>query len=92
MSVDTFSEEYRHQCEVRQLLAWRRERGRDYVRDYIDGVVSVERGRMGGAAIQTVKRKGVRQQRGDAAADLLWADCRRQWDLGNDGGGDAWLS
>lgn len=30
-----FDEEYRHQCEVRQLLKWRTERGITWFRKYI---------------------------------------------------------
>lgn len=30
------SEQYRHQCEVRHLITQARERGRDWVRAYLD--------------------------------------------------------
>lgn len=32
------SEEYRHQCEVRQVLKWRKEKGSRFVHEYIAGV------------------------------------------------------
>ena len=37
IKLDGFTncEEYRHQCEVRQLLAWRKERGLQWFRQYI---------------------------------------------------------
>lgn len=34
-------EERRHRCEVRQLIAWRVERGREWLRDYLAQVERV---------------------------------------------------
>lgn len=34
-------EEHRHRCEVRQLLAWRRQRGRTWLRDWLAGVEKI---------------------------------------------------
>lgn len=81
------SEEHRHRCEVRQILRWRQERGRAWVHDFINGrEVTLPSGR------KTWERKGIRQTRGDAAADRILADCAQQWGLGNDGTGGRWLS
>ena len=74
------SDTYRHQCEVRQILVWRQERGREWAHDYING-----RSERQPSGRVLVTRKGVRQARGDAAADLILADCGEQWRLGNDG-------
>ena len=75
--VDTTSETYRHQCEVRQLLLWRQDRGRTWVHEYINGGPKV---------------RGIRQHRGDAAADRLLADCQAQWAAGNTGQPGEWMS
>lgn len=75
------SEQHRHRCEVRQLLAWRAEFGRAWVHAYING----------GADGRGRHVKGVRQQRGDAAADKLLADCGEQFAAGNDGSPGVWL-
>lgn len=34
-------EEHRHRCEVRQLIAWRVERGRYWLRDWLAGVEKI---------------------------------------------------
>ena len=39
-------EQHRHRCEVRQLLAWRVQRGRVWLRDWLAGVEKV-RGKAG---------------------------------------------
>ncbi len=75
------SELHRHRCEVRQILRWRQERGRAWAHAFINGTKD-DRGRL---------VKGIRQQRGDAAADRIMADCGQQWSLGNDGTGGRWL-
>lgn len=36
----TWSQEWRHICEVRTLARWHREHGRDWTRDHIRGVAS----------------------------------------------------
>ena len=82
MASPDCSEEHRHRCEVRQLLRWRTERGRAWVHDFINGAKD-ERGR---------QVKGIRQQRGDAAADRILEDCRRQYERGNRGEAGAWES
>lgn len=76
------TEEHRHRCEVRQILRWRLELGRTFVHEFING----QKDNRGG-----IVKKGVRQQRGDAAADRLLADCAQQWSLGNDGADGKWL-
>lgn len=74
------SEQHRYRCEVRQLLAWRVERGSGWVHQFINGAQKVlPSGRI------VFEPKGIRQTRGDAAADRLLADCRAQWSRGNDG-------
>lgn len=83
----TYTETYRHQCEVRQLIAWRAEFGRSWVHGYINGVEKTL-----ASSKKVWERKGVRQQRGDAAADRLLADCTTQFQLGNDGTSGAWMS
>jgi len=79
-------EEYRHQCEVRQLLRWRREKGRTWVHEFIDGRTETA---TSGRKLTVVK--GIRQTRGDAAADRLKADCGAQYALGNTGEGGVWM-
>ena len=37
----TDGETFRHQCEVRQLLAWRVQRGREWLRSHLDAVEKV---------------------------------------------------
>lgn len=32
-------DEHRHRCEVRQVLRWRAERGAEWVREWLDGVL-----------------------------------------------------
>ena len=66
---------------VRQILRWRQEKGRAWVHAFINGTKD-ERGR---------PVKGVRQTRGEAAADRILADCAQQWGLGNDGADGKWL-
>jgi hypothetical protein len=84
---DTWSEAYRHQCEVRQLLRWRQEKGREWAHEFINGrIETMASGRRAPVV------KGVRQQRGDAAADRLMEDCRAQWAAGNTGEDGVWLS
>lgn len=67
MRVDTYSEEYRHQCEVRQVLRWRCESVQK-VRDYFRAV----EGARGADAVFRLKldcvdqwRKGNRGEYGD---------------------------
>jgi hypothetical protein len=56
----TYCEPHRHRCEVRQVLQWRVERGSNWVRQWING----GRDQATGKPV-----RGVRQVRGDAAAD-----------------------
>ncbi len=80
------TEQHRHRCEVRQILRWRLERGREWVHEFINGrEVTLGSGR------KTIERKGIRQSRGDAAAERLLADCRQQWERGNDGRDGLWF-
>lgn len=81
------SEDHRHRCEVRQILRWRLEFGSAWVHDYINGVRETL---PSGATVWT--RKGIRQMRGDAAAERLLADCKAQWALGNAGEAGRWMS
>lgn len=37
--TDTYSEEYRHQCEVRTVLRWRRDYGAYKAHEYIESLV-----------------------------------------------------
>ncbi len=86
MTTDTGGEEHRHRCEVRQILQWRLSRGRSWVHEFINGRSEAA---ASGKSIWVVK--GIRQVRGDPAADRLMADCAQQWGLGNDGSGSRWL-
>jgi hypothetical protein len=61
----TYSEEHRHECEVRWVLALP---SREARRAYIEG------GLVDGRSV-----KGVRQHRGDVAADKLIHDVRAAW-------------
>lgn len=81
------SEEHRHRCEVRQILRWRQERGSTWANEFINGRMETL---ASGRRVPAVK--GVRQQRGDAAADRLLADCRAQWAAGNVGNDGVWMS
>ena len=36
--TDTYSEEYRHQCEVRAIIEYRIRRGRSWAYNFLDGV------------------------------------------------------
>ena len=38
--MDTYSETYRHQCEVRTCLRLSNEKGKKALRDYLDGCLS----------------------------------------------------
>lgn len=84
MRVD---EEHRHQCEVRQILRWRREKGSGWVHEHING-----RSEVAASGRKLTVVKGIRQQRGDAAADRLLADCRAQFSAGNTGADGEWVS
>lgn len=37
-AIDTRSEAWRHQCEVRQVLRWRNEHGREWVHEHLAGI------------------------------------------------------
>ena len=64
-------EEHRHRCEVRQLLAWRAERGRQWLRDWLAGI---EKAR-GAAARKRLEDDIVQQwQRGNRGAAGQWQD------------------
>jgi hypothetical protein len=65
--LDASSEAYRHECEVRWLLD-----GCDLQqrREIVNGV-------MGGLKGDVVLKKGIRQYRGNAAADRIIEDLRR---------------
>lgn len=76
----TYSEQHRHRCEVRQVLLWRIERGSAWARKWISGGIGSD-----GKPV-----RGVRQVRGDKAAERLMADCVQQWDLGNRGEPGDW--
>lgn len=76
----TYTEQHRHRCEVRQVLLWRVERGSHWVRQWING----------GRGVDGKPVRGVRQVRGDAAADRLMADCVDQWMAGNRGEPGDW--
>lgn len=77
----TYCEPHRHRCEVRQVLQWRVDRGSNWVRQWING----GRDQATGKPV-----RGVRQVRGDAAADRLLDDCLQQWQLGNRGDPGDW--
>lgn len=69
-------EEHRHRCEVRQILRWRKEKGREYVFRWFEG---------GGD-----KGKSIAALRGQEAADRLWSECAAQWSAGNRGEKGYW--
>lgn len=94
MTIDTASEEHRFRCEVRQILRWRAERGSAFAHRYINGerhVVTKADARGRPVTREEWAYKGVRQMRGDEAADILMAHCMHQWAAGNDGTGGVWL-
>lgn len=91
MPEDTATEEHRHRCEVRQILRWRIERGREFAHAYIEGVEEHYTDRAG-VRRTTVKQRGIRHVRGQAAAERLLADCRDQFAKGNTGEHGVWLS
>lgn len=64
----TWSEAWRHECEVRHVCSLPSQAAR---RLYIEGDPAAQ-----------PRIKGVRQQRGDAAADTLNADARALWATG----------
>ncbi|HOW49405.1 MAG TPA: hypothetical protein PLB26_17325 [Rubrivivax sp.] len=66
--MDTSSEEHRHRCEVRAVLAWRVQHGQEWAQDWLDGVAA----RRGAAAAQRLREdcraqwaKGNRGEPGD---------------------------
>lgn len=82
----TWQEEHRHRCEVRQILAWRVERGREWVMNFINGTTKVIDGRV------VRDKKGLRDHRGSEAAERLMIDVLQQWERGNRGATDDWRS
>ena len=85
----TYTEEHRHRCEVRQILRWRAERGGDWTEAWLNGKTEFILGQRG-VVLGSRKRGGLRQIRGDDAADVILADCRAQWRLGNRGDDGDW--
>lgn len=70
----------RHRCEVRQVLAWRIQRGLDWVRAWLDG----------GTIVNGRPTPSIEQARGVEAAKRLRDDCRTQWAAGNRGAPGDW--
>lgn len=73
--MDANSPDWRHECEVRMLLD--RLPSAQARRNYVNGVVEKQPGGKGRPAIDRVIEKGVRQRRGDAAADKIIEDLRK---------------
>lgn len=62
-------EQHRHRCEVRQVLRWRLEHGREWVREWLAGVAQ-KRGR---AAANALQRDAAEQwQRGNRGGHDEW--------------------
>lgn len=74
------SEQHRHRCEVRQVLAWRVERGLQWVREWLDG----------GVIVNGRPTPSIEQVRGVEAAKRLRDDCRTQWARGSRGEPGVW--
>lgn len=73
------SEQHRHRCEVRQVLAWRVEHGIEWVKAWLDGTV-----------VDGKRQRGAVDYRGKEATDRLRNDAREQWQRGNRGAHGDW--
>ena len=62
-------EQHRHRCEVRQLLRWRVQHGRDWVREWLQ---RVEQGRGAGAAERLQLDCSRQWQLGNRGGDGDW--------------------
>jgi hypothetical protein len=69
--IDTYSEEYRHQCEVRTVLRWRRDYGGYKAHEYID---SIEKKRGKAAAERLMRDCQMQWSFGNRGQEGQWLD------------------